>query len=76
MGRFKEAEAKAEAIDEYKKALDLNPDLTQARYNLALLLINSGQNQSAVLELKAFIKQSPDDSDAPKARELVKRLEH
>ena len=76
IARVKSDEARAEAISEYKKALELNPDLAQARYNLALLLINSGKNKPALLELKAFLKQSPEDSDASKARDLVKRLEN
>jgi Flp pilus assembly protein TadD len=76
VARIKSDEACTEAIDEYKKALDGDPNLAQARYNLALLLINAGQNKPALLELKAFLKQSPEDSDAPKAQELVKRLEN
>jgi Flp pilus assembly protein TadD len=76
IGRIKSDEARAEAISEYKKALEGNPNLAQARYNLALLLINSGQHKPALLELKAFLKQSPEDSDAAKAKELVKRLEN
>ncbi len=65
---------KAEAIDEYRKALALQKDLVQAHYNLALLLVNAGKTTEAASELKAFIQQAPHDPDIANARKLLAQL--
>lgn len=67
-------ENKAEAVEEYRKAVALNPELVQAHYNMALILINQGKEQEAVRELKAFIEKSPKDPDTRTARELLARI--
>lgn len=64
-----------ECIDEYRKALEQQPDLISVHYNLALVLVKAGRNQEAIKELKAFVSAAPDDSDCASAQELIKKLE-
>ncbi len=65
---------KLEAIDEYRKALALNPELVQAHYNLAILLVDQGKNDEAARELRSFIEKSPNDPDCKSARDLLAKL--
>ncbi|HEY9867953.1 MAG TPA: tetratricopeptide repeat protein [Candidatus Obscuribacterales bacterium] len=67
-------ENKAEAVEEYRKAVALNPELVQAHYNLALILISQGKEQEAARELKAFIEKSPKDPDTKAAGELLAKI--
>jgi len=69
-------ENKTEAIDEYRKALALNPDLVQAHYNLGILLANQGKNSEAARELRSFIEKSPNDPDSQSARDMLAKLGH
>ncbi len=63
-----------EAVDEYRLALDLDPQLCQAHYNLALLLIGQGRSHQAEEALEIFLEKRPEDPDAEKARELLAKL--
>lgn len=67
-------EHKAEAVEEYRKAVALNPELVQAHYNMALILINQGKDKEAARELKAFIEKAPKDPDTRTARELLAKI--
>lgn len=64
-----------ECIDEYRKALEQQPDLISVHYNLALILLKAGKNQEALQELKTFVSAAPNDSDCASAQELIKKLE-
>lgn len=64
-----------ECIDGYKKTLELDKSLSSVHYNLALVLLKAGKNTDGLRELKAFVKERPDDSDCPSALELIKKLE-
>lgn len=64
-----------ECIDEYRKALEQQPDLISVHYNLALVLLKAGKNQEALKELKEFVSAAPGDSDCASAQELIKKLE-
>lgn len=64
-----------ESIDEYNKTLELQPQLSSAHYNLALLLIKTGKNTAALKELQAFVEKAPNDSDVESAKELIKKLQ-
>ena len=74
VSQLEEKGSSEEAIKEYRKALELNPKLVSARYNLALLLAKTGQNQEAARELQKFLKTAPDDKDSDSARKLLKHL--
>ncbi len=62
------------AISEYEEAIARDKNLSSAKYNLALLLINANKNEEAVKQLTEFVKSCPDDSDADHARELLSKL--
>ncbi len=47
------------AIPSFQAALRLQPDLVEARYNLALALIKTGHSQKAMPELQSLIRQKP-----------------
>ncbi len=64
-----------ETIDEYKKALELQPKLASARYNLALALIKAGEKAQALKQLHTFVDSAPGDSDCQSAKELIRKLE-
>src|SRR5271170_5360438 len=49
----------AEAIPEYKKTLDLKPDLYQAQLNIAILLLKEKNAAEAVSYLTAAAAQKP-----------------
>ena len=63
------------AIEEYKEAIKQNKNLSSARYNLALLLINKKSYPEALKQLKAFVQANPDDKDSKHARELISKIQ-
>jgi tetratricopeptide (TPR) repeat protein/peroxiredoxin len=64
-----------DAVASYRAALKLSPANAGIRYNLALLLLRSRQNTEAYGELQQFLKLAPNDSDAPRAKELIEKLQ-
>jgi tetratricopeptide (TPR) repeat protein len=64
-GRYDEAEAR------YRRALELKPDLTDARFNLASALFAAGRVAQAIEELKTLLEFQP---DAPDARQKLVQL--
>jgi len=67
-------ERKSEAVQEYRKALALNPGLVQIHYNLGLILANQGKDGEAAEELHSFVDKAPQDPDVRQARELLSRI--
>ncbi len=64
-----------EAISEYTKALNIDPKMFQAYYNLALLYVNQGNRQMALSSLKRFVESAPpNDPDVAQAKELFVKL--
>jgi tetratricopeptide (TPR) repeat protein len=55
----------------FRKALELNPGLGEARYHLANVLINANKRADAVKELEAFIAADPNAPLAPDAKVLL-----
>jgi regulator of sirC expression with transglutaminase-like and TPR domain len=55
--------------------LTINPNLSKAHLELANVFLQRQNNAAAISELKAFLKASPEDSFAPRARQLLDRLE-
>jgi len=49
----------AQAVDEFKKALDLAPDSARERINYGLALLRSGKTNEGVAELERAQKQDP-----------------
>lgn len=58
-----------------RRALELEPRMAQAHLALVNLFIQEQRKGDAVAELKVFLKDFPDHSFAPKAREVLKKLE-
>jgi Tfp pilus assembly protein PilF len=52
----------AAALDQYREAVRLNPDSTQARYGLALLLLKTGAAAEAITELREVVRRRPEDA--------------
>ena len=51
-----------EAVDEFKKALDLAPNSARERVNYGLALLRAGQTKEGVAELAQSAEAGPEDS--------------
>jgi tetratricopeptide (TPR) repeat protein len=63
-----------QAENALKHALTIDPSMSKAHLELANLFLQHQDNAGAISELKAFLKASPEDSFAPKARQVLDRL--
>jgi len=50
-----------EAIAQYRKALEINPDLADAHHNLGLALAGRGQVEEAIAQYRKALEINPDD---------------
>lgn len=57
-----------------RRTIDLAPDLIQARYRLAVLLLNENNPQQARRQLETIINFAPDSDEGRNAVELLKTL--
>jgi tetratricopeptide (TPR) repeat protein len=57
------------------QALELDPKMAKVHLELVNLYLTQHNKPEAATELKAFLKKFPDDPFAPKAREVLKKLE-
>jgi len=64
------------AEKELQRSLELDPKLSKAHLALVNLFMRQKRNPEAADELRSFLKISPDDAMAPKAREVLKKLEN
>ena len=53
-----------EAIDELKRALEINPQLPSARASYAEALIGAGNTEAAIVELQRAVRTNPNDFEA------------
>jgi len=53
-----------QAIDQYRKALEIKPDYAEPRSNLGLALFNKGEKQEAIAQYREALDISPDFADA------------
>jgi Flp pilus assembly protein TadD len=65
----------AEAESALHRAVELDPSLSKAHLALVNIYLRAHRNNDAVAELKAFLHASPNDPLAPKATELLKKLD-
>jgi regulator of sirC expression with transglutaminase-like and TPR domain len=65
----------ADAAQAYQDALHLEPDLAEARWNLALAYVTLNRPADAMAEFEAFIALRPDSSDADQARAHIAELD-
>jgi tetratricopeptide (TPR) repeat protein len=54
----------SEAVQSYERALELDPDLVQARVDLAISLVAMGRVARAESELRQVVSRAPDSADA------------
>jgi tetratricopeptide (TPR) repeat protein len=64
----------AEAEHALRQALVLDPTMTKVHLELVNLYLGAGKKAEARSELKAFLKDFPNDPFAPKAREVLDKL--
>jgi len=64
-----------EAEIAYRRSLELDPQMAQTHLALVNLFMQEKRSADAVAELKAFLKEFPEHQFAPKAREVLKKLE-
>jgi len=60
-----------EAIDEYNKAIEIDPELMDGYNNRGLAYHNKGQYDKALSDLNKALEINPDYADAKKNREHV-----
>ena len=53
-----------EAVSLIKKALDINPNMIEAKKNLAAIYYNNGQTEKAIDIWKSVIEKAPEDFDS------------
>lgn len=59
------------AIGEYREAIRLNPNFSQAYYNLGVTLVLAGQPKEAVLQFREALRIEPNFEDAKRVLALV-----
>jgi predicted Zn-dependent protease len=59
---------------EFRAALEIKPDYTEARFNLAQTLLRANRPADALPEYEEVVRQSPDDADARAGVAECKRL--
>jgi tetratricopeptide (TPR) repeat protein len=69
MGKLQDAERALH------QALNLDPKMSRVHLELVNLYLSQQKNPEATAELKLFLSDSPNDPLAPKARELLNKLE-
>jgi TolB-like protein len=74
LGHFYSAQFN-KAVPAFMKILARHPDDGSARYWLARTFSEAGLRQHAVIELRAFLRTSPDHVKAAEARRLLGKLE-
>ncbi len=73
--RFALEERYVEALYHYRRALELYPDYSQARYNMARVLARMGEREMAREAYQQFIAADPFHSLARKAQEAIRDLD-
>jgi tetratricopeptide (TPR) repeat protein len=68
-GKFKEAETSL------RRSIELDPLMAKAHLALVNLYLRTKRDEHAVSELRAFLTAFPNDAFAPKAKQVLKRLE-
>ena len=64
-----------QAIDEFKKAVELDATFGLAHRSLGVAYASQGKGELAIKEYKTYLKISPDAKDAKQVEALVKNFE-
>jgi type IV pilus assembly protein PilF len=59
------------AIDEYKRALELNAEYVNAHYNLGLVYLKTNNNRAAQSAFREVIRLAPDSEIGQLSREYL-----
>ena len=62
------------AVDSYKQVAKLEPNNTNAQFQLAQAAGTAGDTATEVAAYKAYLKLNPDSSTAAQVRQLIKQL--
>jgi len=73
--RFALEERFVEALSHYRRALELYPDYSQARYNMARVLARMGEREMARDAYRQFLAADPFHPLARKAQEAIRELD-
>jgi cytochrome b subunit of formate dehydrogenase len=73
--RFALEERYVEALYHYRRALELYPDYSQARYNMARVLVRMGEREMAREAYQQFLAADPFHTLAGKAQEAIRELD-
>ena len=73
--RFALEERYVEALYHYRRALELYPDYSQARYNMARVLVRMGEREMAREAYQQFLATDPFHRLARKAQEALRELD-
>jgi tetratricopeptide (TPR) repeat protein len=60
----------------FEQCLQLDPNMSKAHLALVNLYLQEQRTADAIAQLKAFLKIAPDDPLAPKAKQVLSRLEN
>ena len=63
----------AQAIQNYRKAVQFKPDYPEAHYNLGVCLIKSGEKLLAVTQFREALKWRPDYQEARAQLDILDR---
>lgn len=72
---YKQTGKLPEAEHALREALAQDPSMSRVRLELVNIYLTQGKKTNASQELRAFLEQAPQDPLAPKARDLLKKLE-
>jgi tetratricopeptide (TPR) repeat protein len=64
-----------EALYHYRRALELYPDYSQARYNMARVLARMGEREMAREAYQQFLAADPFHNLAGKAQEAIREID-
>lgn len=71
----KNVEELSDAVDEFKKATELDPNMATAWYNLGSVQSKMGQFQDAIASYKRYLTLLPQAEDAGRVRDEITKLE-
>jgi hypothetical protein len=71
----KNAEELSDAVDEFKKATELDPNMAAAWYNLGSVQSKTGQYKDAIASYERYLTLAPQADDARKIKDEIIKLE-
>jgi hypothetical protein len=71
----KNADELSDAVDEFKKATELAPDMAEAWYNLGSVQSKTGQFKDAIASYQRYLTLAPQAKDAARVKDEITKLE-